>query len=314
MRNAESSQTTNTDPNNRSRNSSISTGNRYEGTPSSLSSAGMRRTPSSGGFGRIRIESPDYRLNSPSYQNALERIRQQRLHQEGLESQHKGELLRPLSMQSMQSFQGSRRHSFVDRTSTNTPPPIIESTPLLDFQYARELHGTLIDSGSVASKSSMFEPGQEAPPLLQWIGPALLCALAYALYNIFIKKGSAGIHPILGGVILQFVAAILGSILCLTLVYGPTQEELFYNSTAIWYSVCAGISVGAAEIISFMVSGMGVQAVQSIPTIIGGSVFFGTVLGWMMLNETLSLRGWFGVAMIAGGITLVGLDPGASLE
>merc|ERR1719330_1448719 len=121
--------------------------------------------------------------------------------------------------------------------------------------------------------------GVEAPPLLVWIGPALLCALAYALYNIFIKKGSASIHPILGGVILQFVAALLGSVLCLTLVYGPTQEELFYDSSGVWYAIYAGMSVGAAEIISFMVSGMGVPAVQSIPTIIGGSVFFGTVLG-----------------------------------
>ena len=57
---------------------------------------------------------------------------------------------------------------------------------------------------------------------------------------------------------------------------------------------------------------MGVQAVQSIPTIVGGSVFFGTFLGWLILHETLSLRGWFGVALIAGGITLVGMDPGGS--
>jgi len=33
-----------------------------------------------------------------------------------------------------------------------------------------------------------------------------------------------------------------------------------------------------------------------------------------LLNETLSVKGWLGVAMIAGGITLVGMDPGASMH
>jgi len=44
----------------------------------------------------------------------------------------------------------------------------------------------------------MFAPSEEPPELSHWIVSALLCALAYALYNIFIKKGSASIHPILG--------------------------------------------------------------------------------------------------------------------
>ena len=73
----------------------------------------------------------------------------------------------------------------------------------------------------------MFAPSEEPPELCHWIVSALLCALAYALYNIFIKKGSASIHPILGGVILQFAAAIIGLVICLVLTYGcSTQEEM----------------------------------------------------------------------------------------
>ena len=150
--------------------------------------------------------------------------------------------------------------------------------------------------------------------LSHWIVPALLCAMSYALYNIFIKKGSASIHPILGGVILQFVAAIIGLVLLLILTYGPSEEQMFYDNCGIYYSVLAGISVGAAEIISFTVSGMGVPATQSIPIIIGGSVFFGTVLGKIFLGEMLSLTGWLGVLLIAVGIVLVATDPNSSLE
>ena len=157
-----------------------------------------------------------------------------------------------------------------------------------------------------------------SPPLAVWIGPALACALAYALYNIFIKKGSASINPILGGVILQFVAAILGCVLLSCVMYyqsikpddevDPEEAVLMWDWTGVKWAILAGVAVGAAEMISFCVSGMGVQAMQSIPIIIGGSVMFGTVLGYLALGETLTMRGWSGVLMISIGISLVGMD------
>jgi hypothetical protein len=55
-----------------------------------------------------------------------------------------------------------------------------------------------------------------APPLTSWIGPTLSCGLSYALYNLFIKRASSLMDPMLGGVLLQVVAAALGS--CLWLV------------------------------------------------------------------------------------------------
>lgn len=154
-----------------------------------------------------------------------------------------------------------------------------------------------------------------SPPLAVWIGPALLCALAYAFYNIFIKKGSASIHPILGGVILQIIAALLGSILLAFIVIQGTDDGesvLYWDTAGIRWAICAGAAVGAAEILSFFVSSLGVQAMQSIPTIIGGSVFFGCILGAVLLQEVLTFRGWFGVFLICVGITLVGLDPAAT--
>lgn len=151
-----------------------------------------------------------------------------------------------------------------------------------------------------------------SPAFYIWIGPALVCALMYALYNICIKKGSNSIHPVLGGVILQFVAAILGSVLLGALIWKQGgYEDMPCDTEGITWAVFAGMAVGAAEILSFIVSGMGVQAMQSIPIIIGGSVLFGTTLGFTVLKESLSCRGWSGVFLIAMGITLVGIDPGA---
>jgi transporter family protein len=147
-----------------------------------------------------------------------------------------------------------------------------------------------------------------APPMLFWIGPALICALAYALYNISIKKGSASINPILGGVILQCVAALSGSLLLGAILVDGILPE--FDFRGIFWACWAGVAVGAAELLSFCVSGMGVQATQSIPTIIGGSVMFGAVLGILMLGEVLMLQGWCGVTLLMTGIAFVATDPG----
>jgi bacterial/archaeal transporter family protein len=157
------------------------------------------------------------------------------------------------------------------------------------------------------------EKGMDSPDLVTWIVPALLCALAYAFYNIFIKKGSYSINPVLGGVILQFVAALLGSILLIIIsIQDGGPQTLQWDWQGVQWAVCAGVSVGMAEMISFVVSGMGVPAVQTIPIIIGGSVMFGTILGMLVLGETLQWKGWLGVFMLITGISLVGIDPGVT--
>ena len=164
------------------------------------------------------------------------------------------------------------------------------------------------------TRTALFLRGGTAtcPPVQTWIAPALVCALSYALYNINIKKASTTIDPILGGVLLQFVAALIGSLLLLgKRVAGATFTV---QPAGLWWSVAAGVAVGAAELLSFYVSSKGVQAMQSIPIIIGGSILFGTALGSLWLKESITARGWIGVGLIFLGILFVGTDPGASFH
>jgi transporter family protein len=154
-----------------------------------------------------------------------------------------------------------------------------------------------------------------------WILPALVCATAYASYNLFIKKASsstsAPIDPMLGGVLLQLVAAVMGASLYLwkrlttTAKSTPAFSGGLLQNGGVGWSVAAGIAVGVAEILSFIISGMGVPASKSIPTIVGGSVVVGTLAGSVWLKEKLSIGGWIGVLFIAVGIALVGMDPGS---
>ena len=163
---------------------------------------------------------------------------------------------------------------------------------------------------------------------IMWIPQALVCASAYAFYNLFIKKASsstsAPIDPVLGGVLLQLVAALMGATLYIwkqlttkaTVTAAAAAKPLFTGSLlqngGVGWSIAAGLAVGAAEILSFMISSMGVPASKSIPTVVGGSVVVGTLVGSVWLKERLSIGGWLGVALIAIGIALVGMDPGSA--
>ncbi|KAL7537610.1 hypothetical protein ACHAWF_005842 [Thalassiosira exigua] len=147
-----------------------------------------------------------------------------------------------------------------------------------------------------------------------WVVIALVCATAYALYNIFIKKGSASINPILGGVVLQFVAAMFGTLLLIAIEIKEGGAHLAYDHAGLMWSCMAGIAVGMSEMLSFCVSGMGVHATQSIPIIIGGSALFGAVLGLLVLGEAMMWPGWLGVALLTTGIAGVAIDPGEKVE
>lgn len=184
----------------------------------------------------------------------------------------------------------------------------------------------------------------------------MLALAKHFISQIFIKKGSATIHPILGGakfcflsesmlknfdllivsssllsplcvlkimytthhagVILQFVAALLGTCLLAFLMHSGVGDGkmMNYDKDGIRWSTMAGLAVGLAEMLSFCVSGLGVPATQSIPIIIGGSVMFGAVLGMILLGEELLFHGWTGIALLVAGIVFVALDPGEKVD
>jgi len=130
-------------------------------------------------------------------------------------------------------------------------------------------------------------------------------------YNLSIKLAGSSIHPMLGGVILQLVAVLLGSLLL-----GMQQDKstiIAASRRGIFWSVCAGLAVGAAEILSFQVSASGAQASQSVPVMIGGSVAIGSILGAILLRERMSLQGWFGVVLVVAGVACVATDPASSI-
>jgi len=139
--------------------------------------------------------------------------------------------------------------------------------------------------------------------MANWLPLALLTALCLASYNFFIKLAAAHLPPAVGAVVLQLVAAGLGAAWLLRLRLAG--QPLSISRTGLGLAALAGLSVGLAEILTFVVFKRGVPASVGTPVIVGGSVLLAAGLGWVVLRESLTLTQAGGLGLIVVGIGLL---------
>jgi transporter family protein len=139
--------------------------------------------------------------------------------------------------------------------------------------------------------------------MLNWLLLALLTALCLAGYNFFIKLASDHLPPAVGAVVLQLVAAGLGAAWLLKLKL--QGQPLVVSGKGLALAALAGVSVGVAEILTFVVFSRGVPASVGTPVIVGGSVLLAALLGLVLLREGLSLGQAGGLVLIVAGIALL---------
>lgn len=136
-----------------------------------------------------------------------------------------------------------------------------------------------------------------------WLPLALLTAVCLALYNFFIKLAANQVPPAVGAVVLQLVAAGLGA---LWLVRLKLQgQPLPVSGKGLALASLAGLGVGLAEILTFVVFQRGLPASVGTPVIVGGSVLLTAVLGLVFLREGLTLAQAGGLLFIVVGIALL---------
>jgi len=136
-----------------------------------------------------------------------------------------------------------------------------------------------------------------------WLPLALLTALCLAFYNFFIKLASNHVPPAVGAVVLQLVAAALGGVWLLKLML--QGQPLALSGKGLGLAALAGLGVGLAEILTFVVFQSGVNSSVGTPVIVGGSVLLTAVLGLVVLRETLTFSQAGGLLFIVVGIVLL---------
>jgi transporter family protein len=139
---------------------------------------------------------------------------------------------------------------------------------------------------------------------MNWLPLALLTALCLALYNFFIKLAADHVSPAVGAVLLQLVAAALGAAWLFKLKL--QGQPVAVTSKGLLLAGLAGLGVGLAEILTFVVFQRGVPSSVGTPVIVGGSVLLTAVLGLVVLREGLTLIQAGGLLLIVTGIVLLG--------
>lgn len=131
-------------------------------------------------------------------------------------------------------------------------------------------------------------------------------ALFFGLYNVFIKLSSEHINPILGAVVLQFVAAFLGLGL-LVITRARAAAPLVVTGRGITLAVLAGLAIGLVEILTFNIFGRGVPVAVGNPLIVGGSLLVTSLVGILLLREVISPAQVVALVLITSGVVLLGV-------
>lgn len=134
---------------------------------------------------------------------------------------------------------------------------------------------------------------------MQFLALALVTATCYGGYYFFIGAASQGIHRILGAVILQVVAALMGVALLVFLKCTGVQFTATKGGFA--FACAAGIAVGLAEITSFVLYARGAPITFGTPIIVGVSTLVAGILGVLFLKESLHLPHIIGAVLIVAG-------------
>src|SRR5690625_3144757 len=142
-----------------------------------------------------------------------------------------------------------------------------------------------------------------------WI---ITAAVMFGLYNVFIKVSADDINPILGAVVLQFVAAFMG--LGMLLVTQMQAGSLpFWSGRGLVLASLAGVAIGAVEILTFFIYGRGVLVAVGNPLILGGSRVVTLGVGVFLLHESISLTQLMAVSLIFIGVLLLAWSAGGQI-
>lgn len=132
-----------------------------------------------------------------------------------------------------------------------------------------------------------------------------LAAVMFGLYNVFIKLSAEHIDAVLGAVVLQFVAALIGLGLLLYL-QASGGGTLQYSSRGLLLATLAGVAIGLVEIFTFVIYGRGIPVAVGNPLIIGGSLIVTTGVGVLLLRELVSPLQAAAILLIVLGVGLLG--------
>jgi drug/metabolite transporter (DMT)-like permease len=131
---------------------------------------------------------------------------------------------------------------------------------------------------------------------------ALLAGAAMAVYSIFMKLGSSGIHPAFGAAVITGVAFLVNASVVVFVWTAGTPIPV--SATSVGLLVVVGVAAASADLFTLSAYGRGLPVTSSF--IIGGSsVALVLLVGFLLLKEPFSWTKLLAVGLIAAGVFLL---------
>ena len=132
---------------------------------------------------------------------------------------------------------------------------------------------------------------------------AIFAGFLFGAYNYCMKLSAHLVHEVLGAVILQVVAFVIGAAVLIYLKWN--QVPMTWNNLGLKYAIAGGIFVGLGEIFSFYVFSSGMKVSLGVPIIIGITIMTSVILGVVFSKELISMQHLIGMLFISGGVALL---------
>lgn len=132
---------------------------------------------------------------------------------------------------------------------------------------------------------------------------AMLAGILFAGYQFAVKLSATHIQELLGAVILQVVAVLIGGFLFLILRDSESVEV--YTREGIQFAVIAGILVSLAEIAAFYAFAQDISPSIGITLIVGLNILVGVGLDYFLLKSYLTWTQLVGILLILIGVVLI---------
>ncbi len=131
---------------------------------------------------------------------------------------------------------------------------------------------------------------------------ALGAGVSMATYIIGARLGSSGTHPALGTAIVTGIAFLLNVVL--TLSIRATGAPVAFSMKSAYSLVVVGVATACVNLFTLLAYASGLRVTSSF--VIGGtSTVLVLLIGFFFLEEPLTLRKLFAVALIAAGTFLL---------
>lgn len=137
-------------------------------------------------------------------------------------------------------------------------------------------------------------------PMLAMLLVAIVC---YALFGTFVAKAAGRADGYIANAIFNGLAAVIPFVIFLFM--GRSKDATIITKQGVLYAVLAGLFLTIFSVLVVKVFARGGNLAYVLPVVYGGAIALASLLGWLVLKESIVPLQLFGIVLILAGVGCV---------